>query len=197
MLYNKHNLAVAKFAAKDGIREEINGVLFTKEKTAATDGVRLLEVSTDSALKVEEYPQVQGASAMRGCSPFIVNAKMLSEVKIPKTPPHLPVLQSVAVKHIDAQKVEVMTTDLEAVNTKWLKRADGKFPDYEQIFPKDEPKVRFKIDGAKLAELLKVMAELPRGGEVEVLCYGEMQPIELRSKSETQTARGLIMRIKS
>ena len=195
MLYNRHNLAVAKFAAKDGIREEINAVLFAKEKTAATDGIRLLEVSVSTTGKAEEFPQIDGISAMRGCSPFLVNAKQVAELK-PKGAKHLPITEFVALKHLDDKRVEFLTTDLESSRVSQARRIDGKFPDYEQIFPKDEPKVRFKIDGAKLAELLKVMSELPQSGQVEVLCYGGLLPIELRSDNGNQKARGLIMPIR-
>ena len=192
MLYNKHNLSVAKFAAKDGIREELASVYFTSKITAATDSIRLLEMSVSTTGNAEEFPQIDGMSAMRGCSPFLVNAKQVMELK-PKGVKHLPITEFVALKHLDDKRVEFLTTDVESSQVKQARRIDGKFPDYEQIFPKDEPKVRFKIDGAKLAELLKVMAELPQSGQVEVLYYGRILPIELRSDNGNQKARGLIM----
>ena len=47
MLYNKHNLAVAKFASQTkGLKPELEAVLFTNNKTVATDSTRLIEIST-------------------------------------------------------------------------------------------------------------------------------------------------------
>ena len=196
MLYNNHNLAVAKFAAKDGIRQEIAGVLFTKEKTAATDSICLLEVSTDTALKVKDYPKVQSASAMRGFKPFIVLAEWMNKIKLPSHR-FLPALNSVAVKHIADSKVDFLISE-EGTTAQILSipRVSGKYPDYEKIFPKSKPKAHFMINGVKMAELLKVMAALPPLKGVEVFYYGKNKPIELRAHSDTQKSRGLIMLMK-
>ena len=51
MLYNKHNLEVAKIASKTTTREELTGVLFTKDKTVASDTFRLLEITTPADMK--------------------------------------------------------------------------------------------------------------------------------------------------
>ena len=85
MLYNKHNLAVAKFAAKESGREEIKSVLFKKDKSVATDSYRLLEVSVDSSVKVEDYPHTKGMPAMRGCEPFLASVRQVGEIKIKKS----------------------------------------------------------------------------------------------------------------
>lgn len=195
MLYNKHNIAVAKFAAKNDIIPELAGVLFMKDKTVATDSFRLMEVSTSTAYKPEEFPMVGGNAAMRGCSPFLVRAKQVAELK-PKGNGLIPITEFVALKHVDDKLAEFMTTDLESSKVSQALRIDGKFPDYEQAFPKGEPRARVLVNGAMLAELLKAMSELSQIKQVEVLFYGEHTPIELRSENSEQKARGLLMPIK-
>src|SRR3990167_1588711 len=112
MLYNSLNLECAKIADKSDRRPELSGVLFTASKTVATDTFRLLEVSVPAGIKPEEFPVVDGATAMRGCSPFLVSAKSLRDIKI-KPNKSLPILNHVAIKHIDEQQVQFLTTDLE------------------------------------------------------------------------------------
>jgi len=47
MSYNRHNLAVAKFASKSAVRAEMSCVAFFGNRTLATDSFRLVEVSAD------------------------------------------------------------------------------------------------------------------------------------------------------
>jgi len=193
MLYNKHNLAVAKIASKSGNREELASVFFSKDKTAATDSFRLLEVSVNKSVKAEEFPQVEGVSAMRGCNPFLVSAKQVAELK-PKGAKHLPITEFVAVKHLDDKRVEFLTTDLESLQVKQARRVDGKFPDYEQVFPQGEPQAEVVLNGEMLAELLKVMAGLHE--QVRVKFYGKNKPLVFECGTSEQKARGLMMPIR-
>lgn len=193
MLYNKHNLDVAKIAAKTGYRPELAGVLFTKDKTVATDSFRLLEVSVRSDVNVADFPQIQGVSAMRGCDPFIVNAKVLREIKIPKA--STPIIENVAIKHLTAGGVEFFTTDLQGVDVKSAPRIEGKFPDYEQIIPKGAPVAEMIVNGKLLGELLEIMAKLSPREEVKIKFYGSYKPLVLEAGNDTQKSRGLMMGI--
>ena len=193
MLWNKHNLAVAKIASKSGIREEIRSVLFTSDKSVATDSVRLLEVSVATTGTAEEFPQVDGMSAMRGCSPFMVSAKQVAELK-PKGAKHLPITEFVALKHIDDKRVEFLMTDLESSQVKQARRVDGKFPDYEQIFPKEDAVAEVVLNGEMFSELVKVMSGLHE--QVKVKFYGKEKPIVLECGTDAQKARGMIMPIR-
>ena len=193
MLYNKHNLSVAKFAAKDGIREELASVYFTSKLTAATDSIRLLEVSVSTTGNAEEFPKVDDMSAMRGCSPFLVNAKQVAELK-PKGAKSLPIAEFVALKHLDDKRVEFLTTDVESSQVKQVRRIVGKFPDYEQIFPKGTAVAEVVLNGEMLSELVKVMAGLHE--QVRVKFYGKEKPLVLECGTETQKARGLLQCIR-
>ena len=193
MLYNKHNLAVAKIASKSGMREELASVFFTKEKTVAMDGIRLLEVSVSTTGKAEEFPIVEGMSAMRGCSPFMVNAKQVAELK-PKGVKRLPITEFVALKHLDDKSVEFLTTDVESSQVKQVRRVDAKFPDYEQIFPQGTAKAEVVLNGEMFSELLKVMSGLHK--QVRVKFYGKEKSLVLECGTAEQKARGLMMPIR-
>lgn len=196
MLYNSLNLEVVKIASKSEMKPELAGVLFKNDRTVATDGFRLLEITTPTGVKPEDFPVVDGAAAMRGCQPFIASAKSLKEIKIPKVKNGLPILQNVAIKYLDDKRVEFLTTDLETAKITTARRVEGKFPDYEQIFPQGAPAAEVVINGELLAELLGIMAKL--GGitkSVKMKFYGKTKPVMLEA-GETQKARGMIMGIK-
>ena len=193
MLFNKHNLNVAKIADAICSREEMTSVLFTKNLTCATNGYRLLEVSVDESLKVEDYPETPQGSAMRGCSPFLVPAKTVEGLKVAGAK-GIPVTQCVAVKHVDGQKVEFLTTDLETARVVQARRIDAKFPDYERLFPQDKPVAEIMVNGELLSELVKIMAGLKK--EVRVKFYGGERPLVLECGTPSQKARGLLMPIR-
>ncbi len=189
MIYNKHNIDIAKIAHKD--REPISGVMFSPDKTVATDGFRLLEVSCPN-IDPSDFPVIDGAVAIKEFEPLIVNAKTLREIKIPKVK-DIGIVSSVAIKEITDDRVDFMTTDLETNKITTAKRVKSDFPDYEQIFPKEEPIAEINLNGKYLAEMLSIMAKL--GGnenKVKIKFYGEGKPLLLES-GELQKARGLMM----
>lgn len=85
MLYNKLNLLVARFAAKSRIREEVSGVLFRKDRTAATDSFRLLEVSVhaDAEKMVQDAPAQKNALLLAEGESIVIPAAPLLAVKFP------------------------------------------------------------------------------------------------------------------
>ena len=192
MLFNSINLSVAKMASASNIREELASVIFMKDRTVATDSFRLLEITTPKNLNVEDFPKVDGASAMRGFQPFMVSAKALKEIKIPKKA-KMPVMESVAIKHVDNNRVEFLTTNGESADIKNIKRTNGQFPDYEKIFPTEKPLAEVELNGMLLAELLEVMSKLDRMSKVKIKVFALNKPIVIEAKSEIQEARGMIM----
>jgi len=198
MLYNKNNLSVAKIASVNALKPELASVLFTKTHTAATDGFRLLEMSVDASANIEDYPQANGVSAMRGFKPFLVNAKALAEVK-PPTKTSLPILQYVAIKHVDQTRVEFvsMTGDMEA-HVSTVRRVEGEFPNYEPLFPAGEPVASVRVNGVYLAELAKLMGDMLKLQVLDIEFYGAGKPLVLHAESEhgRQKSRALLMPIR-
>ena len=192
MLYNQNNLNVAKMASVSDIKLALASVLFTKEKTVATDSFRLLEITTPKNLNVEDFPKVDGASAMRGFQPFMVSAKALKEIKIPKKA-KLPIMESVAIKHVDNNRVEFLTTNGESADIKNIKRTNGQFPDYERIFPTEKPLAEVELNGELLAELLEVMSKLDVAQRVKIKVYAPNKPVVLEAGNDNQKGRGMVI----
>lgn len=197
MLYNKHNLAVARIAAREANgRKEITGVYFTRDKTAATDRFRLLEITAPAGLKPEDFPQVQGSSAMRGVKPFIVDAKGLKAVKLPSKQASLPILNTFAIKHLDDKRADFIVSDLETAQVHSVRRVEGEFPDYEKLFPAEKPEMELTINGHIFAELLEIISELDNSRQVKIKLYGATRPVVLEVAGVSQKGRALIMPIK-
>lgn len=189
MLYNSHNIECAKYTSN--ARPETQGVFFSKNKTVATDSFRLLEVSTPQGIDPANYPQ-----AMRGCSPFIADAAVVKKLKIGKQ--GIPELNHVAIKHVDDQKIEFLVAEepnSPVATVKTAMRIDAKFPDYENIFPKEEPKARFTINAQYLGEMLMSMAKL--NNQVTVYFYEENKPIKIEGEKNGQKMRALVMPVRT
>jgi len=193
MLYNKNNLAVAKIAAKDGnSRPELAGVFFTKDKTAATDSFKLIEVSVDKTLKPQDFPVVNRKRALQNCPPFIIPAEEVKKIKLPSHET-LPIIENLAIGGVNVQQVELMTTNLESGESKLVKRIQGRFPDYEKIFPQGKPQAEIDVNGKFLQELLSVLSNFNELNSVRIKFYGDGTPLTLEASNPNQKARALLM----
>ncbi len=194
MLYNSLNLAVSKISNNSNIHPERAGVLFTPNKTVATDGFRLLEVSTPATGNSEDYLLVNGGIVLKDQESFIVNAKAIKAIKIPKNKT-ISALNHVAIKSISPNAIEFATNDLTNKQIYSIPRIDGVFPDYESIFPAGDPIAEVTLNGLYLAELLEIMASSSSLSKVTMRLYGKDKPISLISSNDKQKIRGLLMPI--
>ena len=185
MIFNKHNMEVAKFASKGSSRPELQGIFITKDKTVATDSFRLLEVSTPKDKKPEDYK-----NAMRGMKPVIINAEYLKKnIKLKD--------DCIAIKHIDDNKIEVLQTVDGQVLPKFLPRiTSGEFPEYNMIFPKNEARAEVLLDARLLSDLLEVMGKMNNTGQVRIKVYAKGQPLVIEGGSQNQPARAMLMGLK-
>ena len=191
MLYNSLNTEVARFADKSERRPELAAVFFKKDMVVATDTFRLLEISTPANVKPEEFPD-----AMRGFSPFLVDARAVSKLKIPKHKT-LPALEYAAIKHLDKDNATFLTVDdTLSQSTTTARVVDGTFPDYEAIFPSGAPVLEITINGKLLAELLNTLSKLNKMSSVKLKLYGTEKPIALFAENDTQRARALLMPVR-
>jgi len=197
MLYNKNNLAVAKIAAKDdNSRPEITGVFFTKDKTVATDSFRLIEVSVDETLKPQDFPVVNRKKALQNCPPFIIPAEEVKKIKLPNNK-NLPIVENLAIGGVYQEEVELITTNLESVEGRLVKRIQGRFPDYEWVFPQGKPKAEISVNGKFLEELLSILSNLDDVHAVKIKFYDNEKPLVLEAGNEKQKARALLMPLKN
>ena len=179
MLWNKNNLAAAKIAAKSEIKPELACVLFTKGKTVASDGYRLLEVAAPL-----DGGKIEGA--MLGAKPFLVNAQQVAK----KLKPDHHNDDRVGLMHLDRERVEFLVNG----EVEILKPVEGRFPEYEGLFPQGEPVVRLKLNAQLLGELLEVMGKMTGAWEpVMMNIYGPEKPMVIEGWTRQQPARALMM----
>jgi len=193
-IFNQNNLNCLKVASKNDSRSrpEFSGVLFKKDKTVATDGFSLIEMSTPVET-VNDYSVIQGKHAMQGFKPFIADRKSLEAVKLPrKTPTSLPVFSTFSISHRDNEKVEFMVPATLALQEG--KVIDGTFPDYERLFPKGKPVIELTINADYLKNMLDVMGKL--NDQITLKIYGSEKPVVLECSTSEQYSRSMIMPVR-
>ena len=176
-MYNKHNQAVAKFAAKTCVKPVLASVLFTNEKTIATDSSRLLEVSS---LRQEDDSE--------NIDPTLILADSVRVIQLPKKRP------TFWFKTATKKLVEIMTRDERGAEKVFSTNdiIDEEFPDYEQLFP-TEFDVEIIMNGKLLGEMLTEIGKMSKRSSVTIKIKQGKPVVLISETDEGQKVRGLIM----
>jgi hypothetical protein len=197
MLYTRHNFEVADFCDASGIRPELAGILVTPIGTAATDSYVLLEVSSPSADNAEkDFPAIPGHAVKARDDQFIFPREAARQVlkTIPKkTDTSRGILLRAAVLETDKGFAGFVAADPVQIRPTIAKEIEGKFPEYQQIFPTAEPNSIISVNAKYLEKLAKFFAGLSKTGNVTIKTYGAHDPILFEASNEVQTARALLM----
>jgi len=202
MLLSKHNLAIKSFCSKTSEKPEISGIFISPKESAATDGFRLVKVSTIKNLD-KEYPEIPNKKLLENFKPFILPKEKAEEViKIfnPEKTGPLPVLKYAGVFKSNEKEAEIGTTDLESFRSVNARIINAHFPDYQQLFNENGKYVEIKVNAEFLKEiasffasftgkLKEVVLKVPLEKEKAIKFYGENQ-------TDNQTAEALLMPIK-
>ena len=181
MIYNQNNLDVCKITS-----QYYDRVLFTKNKTVATDAVRLIEITTPSSFDIADFP----GQTVKDFEPFCVVADSLSNVKAPKKH-NLPICNNVAI-----EKIEDLSVTFQSVNgSNNVHKSEVDFPEYEKLFPDVEPMAEVKVNGKLLSEILVMLAKLDKNKFVTLKLYGKNKSIILEAGNSEQQGRALVMPI--
>ena len=176
MQYNAHNLAVGKIVSKASYGgEAIQSVFFTDKKTVATDRYRLIEVSVPATPERSE-------GEMAGCKPFLVKADNVAKLSTK--------MHNITIEHLDDTTV-TFNSDGQQVK---MATVNDQFPDYESIFPKQQPTMKLRVNAKYLREILQVMEKMTT--DVDILLYKEDLPIVLTTAEDGQEARAMLMPVK-
>ena len=187
MIYNEINFEIAKIASKSSSRPELRSVLFKKDRTVATDSIRLLEISVPKDKKASEFPLngIPHLDETHDLQPFLASSKELKKIKISDCET---VINKVGDRSISFKTAEGETADVISVP-----RIEGEFPDYEEIFPKKAPVFEISLNARYLEELLSVMGKIKVSGDVKLTFYGKKEPILIEAESQIQRGRALLM----
>jgi hypothetical protein len=84
-----------------------------------------------------------------------------------------------------ARDVEGKTLGVKFMGQRWLNPAEGRFPDTDQVMPKGQGLVRFRVGAKLLIDLLQAARDVagPEVG-VEFHWYGNGRPIALACEGD-------------
>jgi hypothetical protein len=194
------NLAVLGKIAGDNMRYALSALNIQETdegyRVEATD-TRRLAVVTGPSEGADEFPDVSGLRGplpeKQALLPVRVFEKACKSVPTRAYKEHL---KRVAVR-LGATSSVLAATDLDCATVLEPRNVEGRFPDAEKVFPNRKPKVQFSVDAKMLADLLQVAVAFALEGSnrVDVLVYGEKEPVELRTTTNEkgQKFRGLIV----
>jgi len=150
-LINRNNLAVRFATAKEKSRYTLRAVLATESETVATDGHILARVS----LPVQD-------STPNGFTRGLIPADVCKEIEqsIPKSK-NLPItLAAITTEHVEDRDIlKIATTDLETPKVFTVRQPDGQFPNWDSIWPTDEPVMDICFNASQIADLAQAAAK--------------------------------------
>ena len=171
-MYNKHNIAGAKFASKKSIKPEMGSVAFYGNRTIATDSFRLLEVSAEGEAH----------------EPKLLPAKEVARlVKLRKLGKLDEVIELDRIEQIVGQEAKVMNyPDVDQV----LKSAEAN-PDYIEVNLNGRYLAELALAISKMSPYEAVKMRVPTSPGRPILLYSYL--VKQEKGKPQQAARGLVM----
>jgi hypothetical protein len=135
VLLNKHNFAVAQFAATEESRYTLRAVHVTEHETVATNGDYLVRVSNPK-VDANNFPVMPGFRNGGKFQPFNLSVDAAKEIEkaIPKKN-HIPILNNALVAHYaetesepEIVKPNIGVTDLDSPKVFNPRPCEGSFP---------------------------------------------------------------------
>ena len=195
MIYNKNNLAVAKIASKNKSRRSIAGVLFTPEKTVATDSFRLIEMSVPKDVKADAFPMPEGMKADNFVGSFVIDAESLKGFTLPNVS-SMPILNNTVVSKQDEKSVDFFRKDLNNESFQTFRKVDEDYPEYEGIFPTGKPQAEISVNAKFLKDLVGILGNLDKqSSKVRIAIYPNGKPMVITAKNNEQEGRAMLMPI--
>jgi DNA polymerase III sliding clamp (beta) subunit (PCNA family) len=208
-MYNRNNLLAHLITGtdKDNSREELKGVLFSKDKTVATDSYTLIKIKnlpemTEQCKEAPSCVKVAGSVLKKG---YIIPAnavkKALTNVNEINNS-DLPILSNVFLSnHTNAKSSELVSTNLEKMDKVEVKNIGGEYPDFNKVIPTGKAKARVVLDITKLKKVVDTIAKMDCGetinNPVTLEFFGEEKPFVIkRDNRNLQKITGLIMPIR-
>ena len=179
-MLNKHNLKVAEFVSNEKSRYTLDAILVTDKATVATNGHYLVWVSVPTQHKAKDFPVIDHAPQVTDeHPPFLLGRE--DAARILKALPRkqsIPILECAGVVVKGTQPI-VEVTDLDCPQVFRPRPPEGKFPEWENVMPKEEPVAQFAVNAAYLAKLAKFAAEVNSDDTVVISFWGADKPIRL------------------
>jgi len=201
MIINKNNLLAVNAASDNKVYPSLSVLHVRADRTVATDAHRLIEVSMTDQENAKDFPAIPGNNGgpAADLKPFSIGADDVKSLlkAVPKktrTPILLNALIDVAATNANGHAV-VSVTDLQTPITMSLVKVDGDFPNYELVFPKENPVITIGFNPDLLADTLKTISKITDGAGVTVELFGPDKPLLIHgeNKETGQKVRALVM----
>lgn len=178
-MLNKRNFQVAEFCSKEESRYTLQGIQVTPNETVATDGHKLVWVSS-APFESKSFPVVQGMTACDTFTPFVLAKETASTVakSIPKKTT-IPVLTCAgicdALTPNEPSTRMIAVTDLQSPQVWQTVPLSGTFPNWQAVMPRWEKATsRITLNAEYLAQIAKFAAQFnDRTHAVTLSFYGE------------------------
>lgn len=183
MLLDRLSLMAVEAASKDKVRQQLCGLHITKTETIATDGHRMIRVKHSKEWPVEDFPVIDGVSAAKveGFKGVTLPTETVQDIikALPKKVT-LPMLKCALMDESANGTAKIAVTDLDNPRVFNPRTMDGRYPDTDQVWPKQEPKFRIALNADLLAGIFKVFKEAN---------YGEVNGVVFEFSTPTQAVK--------
>jgi DNA polymerase III sliding clamp (beta) subunit (PCNA family) len=198
------NLAgLATISASQTQRYAMTGVLVRQSgasyEAMATDGRRLALVRGTPTANPLEYPRVpELAEVPPSAAQAVIPTRAWRDAfrAVPRGRALTdPILGHVAV-HLGEKESILATTDGEAVHAETIPNVEGRFPDYEAVLPRDEPRARVDLNPELLLDLVRLARDFVANMEARRITLEVRDPgtpIVIKATNGTQEFVGLLM----
>lgn len=156
---NKNNLKIVEIF-NDNSQE--NGLLIKKDRTVVNDGRKLLEVFIKEAPEhqddkdvIIDIQTVKTVLAMAGNNTVMVSQKHLN--------------------YPNVGEVTFEIRDSECTKTIQAKPVEGKYPDYEEVYPKADPILTIGFSPKYLAEIFSKVEEIINPDDADIYPYNSVK----------------------
>ncbi len=189
MLINKHNLAVAEFAAeKSRYSNGTEAMLVSEQGTCATNGHYLVRVTLPNDDDDEKFPEVPGfvpAKTVKSWLMPVETARMLKKALLTSKKACMP---NACIGNVTEDTVSIVAAaDQSNFQAFQVHPAEGKFPNVDNAIPKENPVLEIRLNAGYLAKLAKAAEEFIKGTErrdVTLRFYGPNNVVEMKAKNE-------------
>ena len=199
-MLNRYNLQIASFTEEETpYPSSLQFIKVTKEKTIATDGRKLIEV-TRPTLPYDEYPDT--GHEYKENRDFYLRRDEVKKIErlIPKSP--LPILQNIAVSQKEKETL-LITTDLEntytiSIRDKEWYHIKKPYPNTEKAYPASKPKVTVKLNAKALKEIAMQVEKFSdeKGHPITISIHDEVIEFRAENKKTGQKMKGLLVTLR-
>lgn len=185
---------ITSFTDPDSTRYALGAVQYADGEVCATDGKMLIRVPVLN----DDFPDTPGAGDEP--STCLIPTGLLKDViaKASKIRSPKPALRCARLTVTKDDRVILSSTDLERSSDDTSKQIEGKFPNVNDIMPKDEPEITMTLDAKLLLKLCKHAATHARDEQVTFGIRTKDDPVSIEySLEDGRKVRAVIMPMNS